>query len=156
MKAANKTRTLPYAMKIVFMAAPVNMIMYILLTVLSACFDAAAAKALAMSVDSALLLAQGNMRFFICIIAYGLFLYILPEITNSLETILLSKIEYKISMKVSLDTIKKIIRLPISYIEEKENQNLIEQAMSVNGGFLLNYVFQYVYMLYFLIKFICR
>lgn len=154
MKAANKTRTLPYAMKIVFMAAPVNMIMYILLTVLSACFDAAAAKALAMSVDSALLLAHGNMRFFICIIAYGLFLYILPEITNSLETILLSKIEYKISMKVSLDTIKKIIRLPISYIEEKENQNLIEQAMSVNGGFLLNYVFQYVYMLYFLIKFI--
>ena len=143
-----------YIFKLIFKTAPLGVFIYLLITVFSSCLDAVGAKFLAMAIDDAHLLRYGDMRFFYFIIVYGASMYLLPQITYALTRIVSSRIEYKIQLKISENTIKKVIRLPVSYIENNDNRNLISQAMSVNGGFLLDYFYQHVYMAYFFLKFL--
>lgn len=141
-------------LKLIFKTAPIAVLLYLLITVFSSCLDAAAAKFLALAIDDVSLLQSGDMRFFYYVIAYGASLYLLPEITFALTQIISSGIEHKIQLRVSEETIRKVIRLPVPYLENHENQDLIKQATSVNGGFMLNYFYQHVYMAYFLLKFL--
>lgn len=140
--------------KAVMSRVPLQVIALLALTCISAGFDALSVKFLASAIDSAGGLVQGNQFFFVYIIIYVLALYVLPYLDAILEGVIDASIQYKMQLVTTEEMIQKTIKVPLSYVEDSEYQNLLKQISNVDSSFLLDYLMQFIYMLYFVLKFI--
>lgn len=143
-----------FVAKTVMSRVPLQVIVLLTLTCISAGFDAMSAKFLASAIDSAGGLAQGKDSFFWYIILYVLTLYVFPYIDVILQGIIDARIQYRMQLVTAEEMIRKTIKAPISYVEDSEYQNLLKQISNVDSNFLMDYLKQFIDMFYFVLKFL--
>lgn len=149
-------KSFSFSLKILFGLVPGYMALDIILTILSGSFDAAAAMFFSKAIDEAVCLgAGGTVRaLFVYITVYLLFLYIVPHVLTIFSDIVDEKMRLKLSVETIEMTVRRAVKVPLSYVENKEYQNLMSQISGIDSNFLLNYFKRYIYMLYFFVKFL--
>ena len=145
-----------FVVKVLFKVCPFLLTLHIILILISSFFDAIASLFLAKIIDQGELIGQEFYidRFILYIVLYVLFLYIIPNFHNYFATMVSERIKYNIQLETTEKTIRHAIKVPLTYIEDAEYQNLMSRIVGVNGNFLLEYLNRYLFMTYFVIKFL--
>lgn len=151
-----KRSAFSFSVKTIFGLVPGYLFLDIILTILSGTFDGVGAMFFSGSVDAALRLGNGGsvVALFICITAYVLFLYIAPPCIDIVTDIIHEKMQLKLGIETMEMTVRHGIKVPLSCVENNEYQNLMSQISGIDSNFLLGYFNRYVYMLYFVVKFL--
>lgn len=150
------TRSLSFTVKILFRIVPIHVILNIILIIVSGTFDSIAAMFFSRSIDEATRLGSGGniTTFFVYIITYVLFLHAIPYVMNIFLDVVNVKMRLKLSIETIEMTIQRAVKVPLSYVENNEYQNLMSQIAKIDSNFLLDYFNRYVYLLYFIVKFL--
>lgn len=152
----SQTRPFSFSIKILFGLVPGYLILNIILTIISGTFDAAAAMFFSRSIDEAIRLGTGGSiaALFAYIAAYVFFLHAVPYVLSIFSDIVNEKMKLKLSIETVEMTVRRAVKVPLSYVENNEYQNLLSQISGIDSNFLLSYFDRYVYMLYFVVKFL--
>ncbi len=152
----SQTRPFSFSIKILFGLVPGYLILNIILTIISGTFDAAAAMFFSRSIDEAIHLGTGGSiaALFAYIAAYVFFLHAVPYVLSIFSDIVNEKMKLKLSIETVEMTVRRAVKVPLSYVENNEYQNLLSQISGIDSNFLLSYFDRYVYMLYFVVKFL--
>lgn len=150
------TKAFSFTVGILFRIVPGYMVLDIILNMLSGTVDAAAAMFFARSIDEAARLGAGGriMALFAYIAAYVLFLHAVPYVLDIFSDIMDARMRMKLSVETVEMTVRRAVKAPLSYVEDPEYQNLMSQISGIDSNFLLGYFHRYVYMLYFVVKFL--
>ena len=150
------TKAFSFTAGILFRIVPGYMILDIILNMLSGTVDAAAAMFFARSIDEAVRFGTGGgiMVLFAYIAAYVLFLHAVPYVLDIFSDIMDARMRMKLSVETVEMTVRRAVKAPLSYVEDSEYQNLMSQISGIDSNFLLGYFHRYVYMLYFVVKFL--
>lgn len=150
------TKAFSFTAGILFRIVPGYMVLDIILNMLSGTVDAAAAMFFARSIDEAARLGAGGriMALFAYIAAYVLFLHAVPYVLDIFSDIMDARMRMKLSVETVEMTVRRAVKAPLSYVEDPEYQNLMSQISGIDSNFLLGYFHRYVYMLYFVVKFL--
>ncbi len=150
------TKAFSFTAGILFRIVPGYMILDIILNMLSGTVDAAAAMFFARSIDEAVRFGTGGgiMVLFAYIAAYVLFLHAVPYVLDIFSDIMDARMRMKLSVETAEMTVRRAVKAPLSYVEDSEYQNLMSQISGIDSNFLLGYFHRYVYMLYFVVKFL--
>lgn len=150
------TKAFSFTVGILFRIVPGYMVLDIILNMLSGTVDAAAAMFFARSIDEAARLGTGGriMALFAYIAAYVLFLHAVPYMLDIFSDIMDARMRMKLSVETVEMTVRRAVKAPLSYVEDPEYQNLMSQISGIDSNFLLGYFHRYVYMLYFVVKFL--
>lgn len=150
------TKAFSFTAGILFRIVPGYMILDIILNMLSGTVDAAAAMFFVRSIDEAVRFGTGGgtMVLFAYIAAYVLFLHAVPYVLDIFSDIMDARMRMKLSVETVEMTVRRAVKAPLSYVEDPEYQNLMSQISGIDSNFLLGYFHHYVYMLYFVVKFL--